>query len=507
MGQRIEIIIDRFDGGISQDRRVKDPTKFALAKHFDTRSQPHKLIPYYMTEAAETKSLLITDFIYAPSVSSTFRLFGFGDNGAGKIAVYKYNVLSPGTSWVTPSVNASTLNKANGSIPVFFYYKDFIYMWSENKLVRFDNITESTAFNNAYQSISFVDVAQPVHHQADDIAYFFSDNKVHKQINNTTGWTSAILTLPDNLKIVSACQYGNYLAIACITKGASTSVADVQSVVFLWDRDSSVTTLADRIDFGRGAILFLTTLEGKLTAVMDYYTSVDLLNVGLNKGKIIVKQVLGGLAKTVSSLELSSSASIAKQVPFVRDDVLYFSISTLPLNSDTHRGIMSVDGSGRMALDIVVEEAPEVYNGIYAVGNQWWIAHGTDGSVDRIDDGRAYSSSSPSVYESLINGGDARLDPRRTKKLIGVTVNHEFLPANGRIDLYYRKDEDILAGSWTLIFTNTTDNSVSHGAINIESTGATLPEFKEIQFKIESLGGAVPTYLSFASEFIDKQVY
>jgi hypothetical protein len=46
----------------------------------------------------------------------------------------------------------------------------------------------------------------------------------------------------------------------------------------------------------------------------------------------------------------------------------------------------------------------------------------------------------------------------------------------------------------------TTDNAVRHTALNIETSGANLPTYKEIQFRVESTGGAVVTGLKFLPE-------
>jgi len=81
----------------------------------------------------------------------------------------------------------------------------------------------------------------------------------------------------------------------------------------------------------------------------------------------------------------------------------------------------------------------------------------------------------------------------------------EALPTNGQIVLKYRKDKDLVDGAWTTIFTEATDDSIEFDAINI--SGATLPEYKEIQFRIESTGGAVITGLKWKAEIIDKQKY
>jgi len=78
------------------------------------------------------------------------------------------------------------------------------------------------------------------------------------------------------------------------------------------------------------------------------------------------------------------------------------------------------------------------------------------------------------------------------------------LPAAGQVVLKYRKDEDT---SFTTIFTHTTDNSISHDAVNIESSGAQLPEFREIIFRIESTGNAKITGLKFKYDVLPKNAY
>ena len=91
-----------------------------------------------------------------------------------------------------------------------------------------------------------------------------------------------------------------------------------------------------------------------------------------------------------------------------------------------------------------------------------------------------------------------------TKKLLGITVMTSPLPTVGTVILSYRKDED---SGFTEIFTNSTDDSIRHSAITIESSGATLPQYKEIQFRIESTGGAEITGFKFRSEEIPDDIY
>jgi hypothetical protein len=291
----------------------------------------------------------------------------------------------------------------------------------------------------------------------------------------------------------AACAYGDYLAIACVTTGTFP-----HSTVFLWDRDSSLSTVTQRIDFGPGKVIHLVSLDNKLIAVMDYFTG---NTFGLLKGKVLIKQASGNTSFILNELLTDNNTASLPKNGVLKDNKYYFPMK-LPLNGDNRLGIWRIDGNGYASLEVVEEEAT-IINAIYLVGNVWWISHGTDGSVNRTDyDNPAYSTTLASVYESLINLG-INLTSNKTYKLLKVGVMTEAMPSAGQIVLKYRKDEN-LDSTWTTIFTNTTNDSIYHKTVNIESTGATLPEFREIQLRVESTGGAILTGIYFEWEEIDK---
>lgn len=500
MGKKLELKIDDFRGGISNDLRSSDTRRYALTKHLDAFTFPHKLVPYFKTEAIEDKTFNIVKFAYVPSSN---RLYGLGVNPAASPTVRLYYL--SGTTWT--AVTGGTASTSNRSENVLFHYKGFLYVWRDDVLMRYEIASET--FTDNYQSLSWANnVATPVHHPNDDIAYFFRDNVVDKLDN--TSFSSAVLTLPSNLVITSACPHGNYLAIACID-GPITNAKN--SVVYLWDRDSSITTLSDRIDFGPGRIHHLANLNGRLTAVMDFNLS------ELYPRKVIIKQAVGPFGVTVNEIitnnsqgyvySVTNGEGVASCNSVVSDDRLYFA-AHLPTAGDTRLGIWVVDSEGRVSLDFIEEEATNTggvaFQGIYKLDNTWWIAHSNDGSVNRTDDNAAYSITNPGIYESLIlNFGDSS----KKKKLLSVSVMTEPLPTSAgttEIQIDYRKDEDINGGSYTTIFEELTDNSISHTAINIESTGVTLPTFKEIQFRVQMISGAVMTGLKVKVEEIDDDI-
>lgn len=73
----------------------------------------------------------------------------------------------------------------------------------------------------------------------------------------------------------------------------------------------------------------------------------------------------------------------------------------------------------------------------------------------------------------------------------------------GQVVLKYKKDREL---SWTTIFTETSDIKLRHTAINIESSGATLPLYREIEFRLESTKGMSITGFKFKYEEIEDDI-
>jgi len=82
-------------------------------------------------------------------------------------------------------------------------------------------------------------------------------------------------------------------------------------------------------------------------------------------------------------------------------------------------------------------------------------------------------------------------------------VSYQDLPSNGSVKVEYRIN-DVTA--WTEIGTDTTDGSVRSTYIK-DATTATLKQFKEVQFRLTSTGGAVITELSFDTEIVKDKSY
>jgi len=490
MEKRKTIIIDEFDGGVTRDLRVQSTNKFKISKNFDNYSDRKRLIPLNtLISTQENKTYNIVKFLSTNSL-----IYGLGITVDTSIAkIYKK---SPTAGDWSADRDVAGLGARNET--VFFEYKDYLYFWEAGaRLTRHGDITGS-ATNATYQTIAYTDVAQPVHHPADDIAYFFSDNKVHTL--NVASWSLAVLTLPDNLIITCACAYGDYLAIGCKPKSGSGS-----SIVFLWDRDSSLTTISEKIDWGKGDIMVLDVLDGILIGISNVSTS----STFSLKPKVHIKGYAGSL-NFLQELDLDSTTTGDEdyRVPagawgIVQNSKLYFPIVNFSGTDDDYTGIWVV---GRHELGSpfsvtlaykTTTAASNPIQGFNIFEDYVWIAHSDDGSVDRTSGGTSYATAS---YESQIFTGQ---DSSKTKKLLSATVMTEPQPSAGQTLLYYKRDAET---TWTLIFTNTTDDDIRHTAINIESGGVNLGLFKEVQFKIESKGGTVITGLKFKYEEIDDDL-
>jgi hypothetical protein len=121
--------------------------------------------------------------------------------------------------------------------------------------------------------------------------------------------------------------------------------------------------------------------------------------------------------------------------------------------------------------------------------------HGANDEVARINTTESYTITS--FFETLYNPEMPTEDYFREKTLESFRIQHEPLPAGASVTLKYRTNE---TEAWTTFGTSVEDDSISKEIVNIETTGNPLPDFKEIMFRIESLGGAVVTGYEYRYE-------
>ena len=506
MGKTTETTINRFGGGMTSDTRENANDKVALSLHFDMLDNKESLKPKRAYTTVTDSNAKILRNLYASGLTSDAdtRLYGLGQTAGGKTEIFKANAL-PVASWTSVASASST------GLPdprVFFHYKDNLYFWQNGTVLSSIDILSTPAITEAVTTLTanYTDVAQPVHHPADDIAYFFHDNKVSKLDGGSP--TADILTLPDDLKIVGAAPYGNYLAILT----SPIKVGTIPSVLYIWDRDSSLSTVTAKIDLGFAEAVHIGNDNNGIfiTQVINSKNTIagnenEALIVKYYNGIIIEKRIpvstTNEYFKSIELADIDSSLPAGNSVS--TDNVFHFPARVITRkDSVTYNVIFSAKiTNGEIVLsanqNILSLGAGEYIKGIFELTGFWYIVH-SDTTLLQTDQSTTFQQG---IMETLLySGGDAS----KTRKLLGATVTTAPLPANATVVLKYRVDNET---SFTQIFTHTSTGSLRHSAINIESSAVNLPQYKEIQFRIESTSGAEITGLKFKSEVVEDDNY
>lgn len=481
------VLIDKWNGGITNDPYDKDSTTCRITTGFDTITNGGLMTPYRSTEsgdvnASTSKKKNFGIGLWTPT--SAYRLFGLGVvSGTSRAEILMKDLTTGGsndlsdTGWITPVNNSSSSGTA--AFDLFIYYKQTGKFYGAQSGTHVWTFTPdgATAFDETHQALSYTNIGQGLIHSKDDILYIPYDNKIAK--NNAGSWSPTALTLPNNLYITSICEYGNFLAIACAPLSGVGS-----SKVFLWDRDSSLATLSESIDWGQGNLKVLEEIDG-------YLVGVSMVG-GIGGGsasiqdRIVFKYYAGGGAVKFKELMATTSSRlpIAKQKSNSR---LYF-LASMVINGTRREGLWSV---GRSSIGspfaVVHEKTPNndtaltsgvLYNFIL-VDDYMFLSYETSGAIAlaKTNDQATYSSTS--IRETTINPKMGDADRNKIKQLKAVSLIYQPIPSGGQAVLKYKVD----GGSYSTIFTETTTNTVST-EISFESDKG-----RNIEFRIESTGG------------------
>lgn len=497
MSKTLEIKINNFSGGISDDPRRVSDSEFIISKHFDIFSQPNRLTPYRSLEADTNdgstatgmKQYYVKDFLYA---SASAKLYGLGQNASGyPKLVYKADATTG--NWTLP-----TSSEGNGAVwnGCLVEYKDYLWGFQGTTQVwRWGVLSGTPAITNSQGTVGTItSVAQGLIAK-DDNLYLPYNNKLARVTSSGTV-NDAVLTLPTNFKITSIANFGNYLAIAC----APISVYNGVSKVFLWNLTS--TDVQEAIDWGEGELRVLETIEGMLVGVTDRYLNND---TGAGRGSMILQVYSSGSPQVVK--EVYTQKLVGKTMPIskaTKNNRVFFSakIMTNSAGTEYNEGIWSFGRKNAqypytLTLDIIDENINT--SGIQAFGtaaNYFFISHSADGSIDKTDDTAAYTFTS--IYETQIyNFGDVDSD----KRLESVKLSFRKLASGESVTAKVKADD---ATSWTTIGSFSTAGEISRTFLGIESTDANFPSGKELKFQFTSTGGAEITSYSLKATVLNN---
>mgnify|MGYP001605850584 CR=1 FL=1 len=524
MGRFIETTITDFTGGVTTEARVKN-NRFARAiKHFDILGSQEKLVPHRRFEADTFNSALgasvsadgvrITKFLtYGTSLSGTVMFgLGTGTNAAGDTTdntprLYYRSTTSILThdNWLGDSAATGVLNEN-----LFVEYNNIAYAARADEIIQWTLDVAAPLGSSAVASshaITFTSIFQGLVHQKDNILYipYLTSSGAFIMTNTNGAWSGAssdtALTLPVFVGKIDICEKGDFLGVAVQPKFVGGN-----SYVYLWDRNSSLATTSEKIDWGNENLELIEEIDGILFGI-----STQGANLSVNfsdSARVFIKYWDGTKLNTLLQLNCEDR-TIAISQKQKANGRIYFMMSC-KINGAWHEGVWSFgknkQGQFALALEYQLNNDTQITSvalkGFKIVGDYIVIAYNDNGTytLKVTDDDATYSDTS--IWESVIfNAGDQSLK----KDLKGVTVFSEPLPTAGSYTLKYKVDAET---SWTTIFTESTDNSISHSAINIESSSAVLPkDYKEIQFRSESTGNAIITGFSFQEDITGKRLY
>lgn len=496
MSKLITYKINNFSGGISDDVREENATKYQITRHFDVFSNPTRLTPYRSLEAdthdgstsTGMKAYLVQDYVYA---SASAKLYGLGQTGAGltKI-VYKADATTG--NWTLPASSEGNGAVKNGCL---IEYKDYLFGFQgTNQIFKWGLLSGTPSITNSASTtgVTITSVAQGL--VFEDYLYLPYNNKIWRATDATT-FSDAYLTLPTNFKITSLTAYGKYIAIAVAPVSSYNGV----SKVLLWDGTS--TEIQESIDWGEGELRILETIEGMLVGVTDRYLNSA---TGAGRGSMIVQIYQGGAPQVVK--EVFTQALTGKSIPLsksVKNNRVFWAakIMTNSAGTEYREGVWSfgrknVNYPFALSLDIIDENINT--SGIQAfgmAGNFFFLTHSGDGSIDKTNDTAAYTFSS--IYESqVLNFGDQNSD----KTLLSLKVSFRRLVSGETLTAKYRVDG---ASAWTTIGTHNTVDTLSKTFLGIESSNLAFASGREYEFRLESTGGLEITGMTLTARIND----
>lgn len=498
-------------GAVRFDRGITGLRDSAFVKHFDIFSDKKRLTPYRSTEA-ETNSTsaanLGTFDLRHFTLGKDGKMYALGNDGSGHPQVFVKADPTTGL-WAPDTTAAGSAVIVYGT---FIEWAGAFWMFSGTTNVS-KYVLSTDTFTNTVATVGTITTNAHAVIGADDNMYMFYNNKVVKVTNAGAVTDNVLANLPSDMRIVSACRWGSYIAIGMAYGTSATASPTGVSKVFIWDMVTT-TTVNDVIDWGEGALMVLGNIEGRIVGVSNKYleTPSGLTSLALGQGSMVIRMWAGATAQVQREIVANQVVTLGRFIRdvVVKDNKMYWAAS-VPFNGSTSTestynlgiwafGRKDVNSNFALSLDYV-QETIDASNfkivSFGSAGSYWFFNVGAAGLVYKTDDTATYSNTSVYEHETIWDG-------KETGRIVGVTVTTEYLPSAGSITVKYMKDEET---SFTTIYTDSTDNSLRHSAINIESAGITLPTYKRLRLRVESTGGAVITGIFWQREPVADDKY
>lgn len=480
-----KVIIRRWDGGVAQSERPEtinehlnnNDTFPGSNGGFNVFADPFKLTKLTSPSVNETASGASVTSGECPVFDAAKRgtdglIIGYGStsfSGSGVARFYRKDTSITG-NWVQNSASGLGVELPNGAYCVL--YKDLFFGISSNaastnaRLYRYDTDSTQTLIDTVSDYAAGA-LPKPVVHSQDKKLYYASNKTVR-----VYDGSSAAAGITTDFPIISLCEYGAYLAIACQTPTGG--------IVYLWGRDTALTTFQDVIKVDNGKLQVLENVDGYLVAVtqtpyspFSAFTAIPV--VYSYAGTVNVRMYLGGVMKLIKKATLGNNEQNSTQklltLKFVKDNKLFFS---------TNSNFLWAFGANRNGEYILARDQQIAYtnrimdtlHGMFALGEYVFglqlttTGSPSNGLLQRTD---ATFGSDSSYYTTTINPAMPIEDRAKLKKLKSVYLKGTSLTTSGTVNLKYSYDA----------------NGYTQDVIN-ESITSVRPKFFETSAQLDS---------------------
>ena len=508
------VIINKFDGGHSEDIRTFDTDKCQQNLNFNTYKNPHKLIPIRdnvegtLTDETVTMSQVQISDVSVNALTGIEGLIaqGYDITGSGTVSSSPafFKASSMNGSW---TYNASASHTKTDGTMVTYVKKPYIlsqgsggssgnYYLQELTSGGTVNI-RGTVTPSAVTSGYSYPVPKPVVHPSDTKLYYGVGDKI--RVWDGSSDSASSLVISNGLCLTSFTYYGEYVAFAV----KPLSVIG-NSYAVLWDKNLTSTTVNNVIDFGVGDLQILENISGSLVGIV----SPSMFASSTIDYKVDIKLYEGGAVRTIKSIPLTSTSSGYSILKAKTSDKLYFVIGgdttaiwAVYKNKEGNwvctqeRYLYDGSTTGAGLIDTIVS--------ISIVGDYFFMGFIDGNGTYRL---RTTSISADytftSKYITTINPNMPNGDRYKDKELKAIQIAYTGNNATNSIALKYAVD------TTTMTSVISSSNVTGEGFIEAtaEDGGAVFKTGKEFQFQVESTGGVEIKEIRYRYETTNSQV-
>lgn len=483
----ITVTLNRLNLGMTSDSRDRASGVSQILRHFDT-TQKQKLTPYRDMVLDATTESTLNVFQITRFVKANGNYYGFGQISAADphAQVYvKTTPSDPTTTWTTAASGSDASFGGARNDAMFLHYK------TTNKLYGGNN---TGLWSYAFSGPTFlynentIPAGPSLVHPKDDCMYVLSIG-TSKAIarNNAGSWNNTALTLPSDVTSGDICESGNFISVAVNRLNGNV-------VEYLWDRDASLSTLSESIDWGTGTLKFIENLGGVRVGVFVEGGTADSLNP-----RLTLKYYTGTEVDTIAEFPCTL-ATVGNWKQKVNKSLLF--LAELTVDGIAHKGLWKLTRTSTgftFALDRLPKNDTALnagsLKGFYVSGDYVFISYLNPDDSDkytvwRTNDQESYTASS--FYLTTINPEMPDADRSRMKKLLAVSLSTEVLPSGAEAALYYSVD----GGTLTPILTASDEGSITT-EMAIDANADQFTDGREYAFFVSSTGGAEITEVKY----------